>query len=93
MSIKKPNTFHELTINNVDYEDAPSIKFPFTMTQVQIINDSLEEFEYSYNGKDKDGLVKWDDESHRLSDVSIGRIWFKSATANLKIRVLAWARF
>lgn len=89
----KSNTFHELVISNTSYNDLHTIKFPFTATKILIVNDSLEEFEYSFNGRDKDGKILWDDESHEFVDIIIGRIWFKTITPGSKLRVFAWAQF
>ena len=88
----KQNTFHELLIDNTEYKSVHTIKFPYSANKLNIINDDNAELYYSFNAQDMDGHIKWYDASHDLSDVSVGRIWFKLANpGQANIRVMSWA--
>lgn len=89
--MSKQNTLHEITISNTEFTQIHSVKFPFTATKINIMNDSQTEMFYSFNGRDIDGHILFDDESHNLSDVSVSRIWFKTPTPDAEIRIIAWA--
>lgn len=90
--MSQPNDFQELVISSSSFPQTNSIKFPFVASKILILNDSLKEIYYSFNGCDIDGQMKWDEFSHTLTEVTVGRIWFKTPTPDANIRVFAWAR-
>lgn len=90
--MSKANSFHDITVTTTDFPSGHHVKFPWVASKILIMNDSLKEIYYSFNGKDIDGKLEWDDYKHMLSEVTVGRIWFKTASPDANIRIYAWER-
>jgi len=87
----KQNTTHELILDNTDFTSKHTVKFPYVANKINIINDSLKPVYYSFNGRDIDGKMLFDDESHNLSDVAVSRMWFKTDDPDATVRLITWA--
>jgi hypothetical protein len=85
--------FDPIFVANLVYTEQPSIDFPFIANTVLIIPDTLTDtIEFSLNGRDLGGVIKWDDEQLVLSGAEIGRIWFKTNNpSGTHLRVFAEA--
>jgi len=87
------HTYQELVVSNLQYEDAPSISFPYIANTVLIISDTTTDtLEFSLNGRVIAGKLNWSDEKLVLSGAEIGKIWFKTNNpAGTTIRIYAEA--
>lgn len=84
--------YKELNITNTEFTDSPTVKFDSIASKVTIVNDSLlNDIEYSYNGRDVEGKLKWSDELIRLGGMTISKLWLK-ASVNSGTEVRVWAR-
>jgi len=84
--------YYPLTVSNADFERSPTIEFPYVMARLLLIRDSFEgDVYFSYNGRDIDGKLTWEDESLDIGEAEVSKIWFKSTVVDAKIRVYATA--
>lgn len=83
--------FDEKDITNVNFTDTATFILPFTALSVLLINDSLKhDLTYSLNGRDVDGVLKWQDEHHAIEGGEINRLWLKvSDPAGAHVRLEA----
>lgn len=74
--------FDEKVVTNVSFTDSPTFMIPFTAKSALLINDSLKyDITYSLNGRDVDGVLKWQDEHHAIEGGDINRIWLRVSDA------------
>lgn len=92
--MSKVNSYHELDVSNLVFDTTThSIKYPYVASRVTIVNDSWDTITISYNGRDIDGVLEPNDSELVLSNIAIGRLWFKTDNpAGSKVRVWAWGR-
>jgi len=83
------NKFYPLTITNTSFTDSPTIDFPYPVSNILIMHESrTDEIQYSYNGRDVEGIIQWDDESLNITDTGLGKIWLKTNNpSGSKLRV------
>ena len=84
--------YKEFDIINTEFEKLPTTNFKTISAKVLIVSDSLKnDIEYSFNGRDVEGCIKWHDERIELSGQTISKIWFRTKDpTSTKFRV--WAR-
>jgi len=81
--------FDEISISNTGYLNVPSGIFDFSATNMMIRVDEGSLVEFSFNGIDRHGILKLEDQFAAWDNLHQSRIWFK-APAAAKLRVWAW---
>ena len=77
----------------VDFTEEPQIKFPFTATHIIIIARSTTDngkVEFSFLRPDLDGEIYCYEGPLAMDDVFESRLWCKSSTSGMKLRVMIW---
>lgn len=84
--------YRELNISNTEFTQLPTVNFETVTAKILIVSDTLiNDIEYSYNGRDVEGKIKWSDEKIELSGITISKMWFRTNNpTDTELRV--WAR-
>lgn len=84
--------YKEFNLTNTEFKNSPVINFGIIASKITIILDSsLNDIEWSYNGRDISGKMYWFDESIVLGGMTVSKLYLK-ADNNSGTKVRVWAR-
>lgn len=99
MAISNRGFFYKrISVTNIAYPSAPSVKLPFQATRVIIAHRNLKaneviSFSFQSPTEPLDGELFSDDVPLTMDGLSEGRLWFKTSqvqNASAEVRVWAW---